>query len=207
MRRLTLLASVVVMVASGCVSSYQTARIVDPGKTRVSTAASHVQIDEGSDDSDGLEAVDLLVDHGIGRQVEVGLRYTNYAAGSGGANVLTIGPKFALVKDRIAFTIPVGVVWTNDDGDGGADIGVYVLHPSVIGSAPISPNSELSGSLGFLVVVPDEGDSDSETYFGGSVGIRMSTDLDAWAFHPEIGFMQIEEVEAFSFGAAISFVL
>jgi hypothetical protein len=200
MSRYTILTLAGLVAAGGCASSYQTARIAAPGKTRVSTAASHVSFDGGGDD-EGIDAIDLLVDHGLASQAEIGLRYTNYAAGDGGGSLLSLGPKFGLVKDRVAVTIPVGVAWANDE------IGAYIIHPRLIGSAPLSPNSEVTGSFGVLVVVPDGDDADSESYFGGSVGLRLSTDLDAWAFHPEISFMKIEEGDSFSIGAAISFVL
>ena len=57
------------------------------------------------------------------------------------------------------------------------------------------------------MVVPDGDESDNESYFGGTIGLRLSTDLDVWAFHPELGFLKVEESESISIGAAISFVL
>jgi len=185
----------VAALAGACVSEYQTAHTVPVGKVSVTGAMTHIR--STSDFTGGsADSVDLIARAGVAPQVEVSGRYDNY----GTISTVLAGGKYAVVPERFAVAASLGPFW------GQGDYGGIFFVPALIGSAPLAPNVELTATGKLFWLFPDEGSSESE--IGFDVGLRLSTDLDAWAFQPSIGWLHIDNAgdnsNFLSFGAALS---
>jgi hypothetical protein len=187
---------VVTLLAGGCISEYQTARTLPAGRSNVSAAMTNTRdLDHFNDGS--FDSVDLMARHGLSDQMEIDARYNNY----GGASTLLVGPKISVSHDQLAFLGSLGPFWAQ------GDYGGLFLIPTFLWSLDAAENAEVTGAAKLVIILPDQGSS--ETYVGGDIGVRLSTDLEAWAFHPSIGFLQVDEegesVTVISIGVALSF--
>jgi hypothetical protein len=96
-----------------------------------------------------------------------------------GSNLVGFGPKFTLVKDKVALALPVGFFFGQGIEPGKAGY----AQPALLFTAPVNRHVEWNAAGTVLFAF-----SDSFTLvalnFGGGFG-----DLDRWAIRPEIGFL------------------
>jgi hypothetical protein len=187
-----ILVTTLALALGACVSEYQSARVVPAGHTAVSAAVTNVRTTDGDMPLDeSIDVVDLQVRQGVGAQTELTVRYNDASR----INTVLIGAKRSLVTDRLAVALAGGPSWA--DGDDAT-----VLMPSVLWSVPASPNLEVTGAAKLVMLLAE---GERETYPGLDLGLRLSTDLSAWAFQPSLGFLRVEDSSFVSFGAALSF--
>jgi hypothetical protein len=165
-------------------SDLQSARLVGPGKIEATPGFSSVSVmDEGQTEH---------IQNHFGIQAGVGvlsfldfrLRYERVIVdGNGsdsfGLNVFGFGPKIGLLKDRIAFYVPVGFAF-------GEDIEVsetWEIHPTLIATIPFSRSIELNPSA--KVLIPFKGERDTLVAF--NLGAALGKDVRKWAIRPEVG--------------------
>lgn len=186
-------AAVVIMttlVPSACMiptfSDMQSAKLAGPGRLEVTPGYSMV----GSDDPEGgfefsQNHYAIQVATGLAEGADLRVRYERLQmrGEDDGANVVAIGPKFAIVPDRLAINLPVGFGF----GDGIDAIETLSTHPALIGTATLSPQVELTGAVKALVPLRN---FDREVMVAANIGAGISTDLDRWALRPEIGFLK-----------------
>lgn len=168
----------VAVLVAGCFNSYQTARMLKPGTASVTGAVSHVRFTE---DSDSIEVNDVMVRYGASRVAELEVRYTGLEDADG----IMVDTKISITPDRLAIQIPIGFTSVVvEDGPGDTFIS---LSPTLLWSTPAGDNAELTGS-GRIVFVGTT-DGEHETLLGATVGVRASSDLEAWALQPELGVL------------------
>jgi hypothetical protein len=178
------------VLLGACATSHQSARVLAPGKTQVTTALARTSATEGGLD-EGIWTGDLQVHTGVASNVEVGARLVRTPGGAETASIASIEGRFQVVPDHVSVALPVGILWEEqfDDFEGGN----FFLTPTVFVGTDVSPTMELVAAPKLFVFIPDDDDDDTEIEFGGSVGLRITNEARTWAVHPELGLIQLSE--------------
>ena len=123
--------------------------------------------------------------YGLSDAVDLRFRYARVwlddDIGDLGANVFGIGPKFSLVKDRLAAYIPIGFAFGKDVG---SDANTWQIHPTIIGTIPVSDKFEVNPS--FKALFPFEKDAETTVAFNLGLGLELTENL---SFRPEFGML------------------
>ena len=189
--------AVAAVVATGCASSYQTASLVGAGRTTVSGALARSEV-TGGDDNAGDWSGDLQVRHGVTDTAEVGVHYT----GTNGAHAVAFDPKFSIVPDKIAVSLPVAILFSDQNRE--MDYGGMVVTPTIFFGAPVTPNQvELVIAPKLMLVFPDGDDAESDQWFALSAGARLSADLKKWALLPEVSIVDLPGGSVITGGVAV----
>jgi hypothetical protein len=172
-------------LASGCAtSSYQSAKMLQPGETRFTAALSNYQAHTDGGSS-GEPAYELSASYGMNPTFEIGGKVSVVDHALANAYTLLAVPKFSIVPDEIAIVVPAGlaVLDTDEDSDHG-----YVIMPGLVYTRQLNPDFELD-LTGQLVVGTNNDFDDSDQAIGANVGLQLSPGGAAWALHPEIGLL------------------
>jgi hypothetical protein len=197
-----------ILVAAGalalaaCSSSFQSAKVLAPGQTQVTGAMLRTTPhDDFAPEGGALYSGDLQIRRGITPTIDLGGRYVGGSQG----HYLAVDPKIQVIPKYVSFGMPIGIILAEDnDGERMFDYGGLIFSPTVYIGSEISPNqAELVVAPKILIVVPDDGETDSE--IGASVGMRLSSDLARWAIVPELSILNVsgEASSLLSFGVAL----
>ena len=185
---LLFLIAIISFAFQGCApvfSELQSARTV--GKNRLDVTPSFSSV--GSPNDGTSDAVQYhfgaQVAYGITEKIDIRSRYErvwlNDDATGFGLNVFGLGPKFGIIKDRVAIYLPVGVSF-GEDG-----IGNTQFHPTLLLSLPaIKDKLEFTLAPKYLI---GEGDN----LFALNFGASFSKNLNSWAVRAEYGLLYGEE--------------
>jgi hypothetical protein len=208
-RAITLL---VLTMLVGCASSYQSARVLAPGKTQVTAALSRTEIFSEGELGDGVTAWggDIQVRQGVVEKFDFGVRLSRTPGALETLSQLAIEPKFQLTgKDAsttISIALPIGVGWAENGSDW--EDGTVLLIPTMFVGVDLSPTAELVIGPKVFAIFPDAKTEDSEVELGGSVGVRFFDASRTWAIHPEISYLRFAEdgssISFLTFGVAVS---
>jgi hypothetical protein len=167
-----------VLAAAGCApvfSDFQSAKLVGPGRVEVTPTASTVYA-SGDDGGHVQDEFGLALGAGVLDRLDLRARYVRVE----GINVIGFGPKFSLVKDKVALAVPVGFAF-------GADVDSadrWEVHPTLLLSAPVNSQVELNASLKGLFPLSGDGDPLVAVNVGAGFG-----NLERWMIRPEVGFL------------------
>ncbi len=172
-------------------SEMQSAKLVGPGHVEVTPSFSSVSISSEGESEHIQNHLGIQAGIGVTRIMDFRLRYERISVDmetfdpgtteSFGVNVLGFGPKFSLVKDRVAIYVPVGFAFDEDIEVSST----WQIHPTLLLTLPISKYIEFNPSAKVLIPFQSEG----ETLVAFNLGIGVSTNLERWAIRPEIGFL------------------
>lgn len=117
------------------------------------------------------------------------------------AYVFGFGPKFSLVRDRLAVFLPVGFAF-------GAELessDTWQFQPTLLATFPLSTALEVNTSAKALI--PFRGEQN--TMYAANFGLGVSQNLRRWAVRPEVGILFDTEGEGFylhfSLGLTLAF--
>jgi hypothetical protein len=165
--------------SAGCApvfSDFQSAKLV--GRERVEVTPSYSSVAVSGDDGGHVQdELGLQIAEGVLDRVDLRGRYVRVE----GVNVVGLGPKIGLVKDKVALAIPVGFAFGKDVDSGQS----WAVHPTLILTAPVSPSVEFTASTKALVPLSASGE---DTTVAVNLGAGLGK-LDSWAIRPEIGFL------------------
>jgi len=186
---------------SGCAPTFsdlQSARLVGPGRMEITPSYSYVQYSDDDVSDQDQHHVGVQFATGIRSGIDLRLRYeyidvagdldTEVGNWSGiepnldGVNVFGIGPKFGLVKDRLAFFVPVGFAFGSDIQTGET----VQIQPTLLFSVPFDRHMELTTGAKALLWL----DRDNDDLLALNLGLGLSKDLTSWAFRPEVGLLK-----------------
>ena len=192
--RTTLLAIALTSLSACAVpfSEMQSARLAGVGRSEITPTYSMVRapLEEGGTGSVqtqfGAQAA-----YGLTKNLDLRLRYERIALselvdeeGSGsGTNILAIGPKFPLVRDRIALFVPIGLGF----GGGIKSSETVQVHPTVLLTLPVGKAIDINSSLKALIPLSDKG---GETLVAVNLGLGISTADRKWTVRPEVGVLR-----------------
>ena len=162
-------------------SDLQSARLV--GKKNVELTPSYTTVGYTEDgESDGVQnhiGAQLAV--GLSDNVDLRFRFEHlwekeYADNN--EQVIGLGPKIGLVKDRIAAYLPVGAALS--------DISTFQFHPTLLFTLPVVHDQiDFNPSAKYLISFCE----DCDNFLAFNLGIALSQDLSKWAFRAEYGFL------------------
>jgi hypothetical protein len=170
---------------TGCfaVSSYQSARMTEPGPARPTIAVSSMGSADDPEE-DRITVIDLRVRKALGRNVaDMAFTGSIHTMGDNGA-MATVGiePRVAIVNKFLAVGVPMS--WP---------IGIPVVQyaPGVVLTLPLSKHFEINTAARLLNTVAEGGAGPAMPVY--NVGIGLSKDLRRWAIRPEVGFMRADD--------------
>ncbi|HEY5934362.1 MAG TPA: hypothetical protein VIU61_07005 [Kofleriaceae bacterium] len=191
-------------LALGCASSYQSARVLAPGKTQVTAAVSRTDIFSEDELGDGVTAWggDVQVRQGVVDRFDFGVRLSRTPGALETLSQFSLEPKVQITGPEASTTLsvalPIGVGWA-ENGDDWED-GTVIITPTVFVGVELSPSAELVIAPKVFAFFPDAKTEDSEIEFGGSIGVRFHDASRTWAIQPEVSFLRFaEEGESISF--------
>lgn len=169
---------------TGCfaISSYQNARITEPGPSRATFALSTLGPGD-NDDGDNIAVVDMRVRKNLApERADMGFTMSGYLAGEGAIFNVGVDPRLAIVNGYVAMDVPF--YWT-------VATPLAQIAPGVVVTLPVARGLEVNaGARAVVSLLVDEGSAVTPVY---TVGLGLSGDLRRWAIRPEVGFMPIDD--------------
>lgn len=173
--------------AAGCAqSSYQTARMLPQGGTRLSAALSSYSA-YTSEGNSGKNAFEVMGSHGMNEKIELGGKLSYLDSGfseTGKFITLLAVPKVSLIDEELALAVPTGVLFNTAEGSDNA----FETMPGVVYTRPLTPEFELDAA-GQLVIATNDSFDELEVYPAGNLGVQFSPPGASWALHPELGVL------------------
>lgn len=176
--------------ASACApvfSDLQSAKLVDKGRVEVTPSFSHVGLSV-PDEDEGHVQDEFGVQLGVGLADAVELRgrfaHVQVADDGPSVEVVGVGPKVRLVKDRLALYVPIGRAFADiEDADYSES---WQVHPTLLFTQPVNQNLEVNASAKYLIPL-NSGDSENLVAF--NLGLGLGRDVHKFAVRPEVGFL------------------
>lgn len=200
------------LIISGCVSmapvsnTFESARTLDKGQAELmgnySMAYFSWEDEEGAKQTDQTNNnIGLRIGYGVVNRFDIKMRYERLMpvteedkAMINGANFIGLGPRYAIVKDRLTGGIDFGFYWyrvkETEDSDPYND-SMFAISPKLAFTVPANRNFDVT--LGTKL---DLFTSDDVNLWHVNLGFGFSSDASKWALRPEIGI--IKDLDNFS---------
>lgn len=162
----------------------QTAQMVGKGNVEIFPSFSSVSVTEDGETDNVQNQLGIQGGYGISDKVELRFRYEYvYLTGendfSDGLSVIGFGPKVSLIENRLAFSLPIGRPFGNDDEDFDE---MWEIHPTIMCTLPISKDQfDLTMSSKYLIRL----ESDVDNLIAFNLGAAIGTNLNNWSIRPE----------------------
>lgn len=185
---LILFFSFIAVLIQGCAPTFsdlQSARTIGKDRVEVTPNYSSVSFTDKDNESGSMQKhLGFQLAYGLAPQTDLRLRYELvWPEGSDladGMSVVGIGPKFGILKDRIAFYIPIGRAF----GEGTDD--TWQLHPTMLFTFPaVEKSLDINLSAKYLLTLCQNCDD----LLAFNLGAAISNDISIWAFRPEFGIL------------------
>lgn len=162
----------------------QSARLLAPGEAEVTPSFSYVSFSAEGQTEHVQDHLGVRIGYGASEGVELRGTYERVSIQDAeeGVNVFGVGAKFAVVPDQVAFYLPIGFV----TGAGVTSSDTWTVAPTLMATARPEPNVEITPSLKAIYPFAAQ---NPELYLGFGLGAGISTDLEEWAFRPEVGLV------------------
>jgi hypothetical protein len=177
-------------------SDLQSARLVGPGKIEATPGFSSVYISENGESEHVQNHLGIQAAVGVLSSMDFRLRYERVLDYD--LNALGFGPKFMVVKDRVAFYIPVGFAF----GEDVEASETWETHPTLLFTVPVAKILELNPSA--KVLIPLRGERD--TLFAFNLGAALGN-VRKWAIRPEVGICYNPGESGFFWQLSVGFSL
>lgn len=176
-------------------SELQGARMAGKGNIELTPHYSTVNYAEEGESDKMQEQMGLQAAFGITPSLDIRAKYEYIWVGDENISAIGIGPKFSLLSDRIAFSLPVGRAL----GEGSTD--TWQLHPTLLLTLPLKKDIiDINVSSKYLHSFCE----DCEGLVAFNMGFAISSDLNEWAIRPEYGLLynpgEIGHFSQFSLG-------
>jgi len=165
-------------------SELQSARTVGKNKFEATPSYSYITYSEEGE-TDGLQNhIGTQAAYGISAKFDIRLRYEYIWLKdddfTGGTHVLGIGPKFALLENIIAFSLPVGRAFGEDTQE------TWEMHPTFLFTLPaVKDKLDITLAPKYLLTFCD----DCIDYIAINLGFALGKDVTRWAVRPEYGLL------------------
>jgi hypothetical protein len=174
-----------VAATAGCAPTFselQSARLAGMERVEMTGSYSYVGFSADGESEKVSDQFGFQLASGIARSVDLRLRYERVAVEDAdeGVNILGVGPKIGLVRDRVAFYVPIGFAFGGDIDSSET----WQIHPTLLGTLPVADQVEVNGSA--KVLFPFESDIDTTLAFNLGLGIG---NFERLVLRPEVGFL------------------
>jgi hypothetical protein len=178
-----IVALVALSASAGCAfSSYQTAKMLPQGGTRVGAGISNYSYHVDGDSGDST-AFEFTGSHGLMPNFELGAKFGFFSEQDSQFYNLLLSPKLSLIPDVLALTAQTGIMFADaDDADN-----IWLTMPGVIYTYALSDQAELDLTAKLMAQFADDF---SENNFAGALnfGFRWTPPGHRFSLFPEIGF-------------------
>ena len=183
LRNLTLLViPVLFQYCAPVFSEMQSAKLVEKGGVEATGLYSNVALSDDGETNHTQNQVGLRVSYGLSDNLNLRGGYENvFEDGEVVAHVFGIGPKIPIIRDRIAFYVPLGMAFGNNISTSDT----WQVQPTALFTVPIMENIEFNPSAKYLWQFAD----DQDNLVAFNFGAGLSTDLRKWVARPEIGLL------------------
>ena len=167
---------------SGCYSfsTFQSARLLDPGQTSLTPSISRQAFVADGRYDDLWSVADPQVRHGVNSKLDLGIKCARIGIGDG-YQFIAIDPKVGIARERLSFSLPIGFFF----GDGIDRGDSYQLHPTLLASERINELAELNLALKGIWFVKQGADD----FWALNLGARLTPKWSDISFHPELGVL------------------
>lgn len=205
--RCLLAAAPILLLSGACVpfvADQQSARLLEPGHVEVTPSFSSVSFSAEGETEHVQNQFGLRFGYGASPNVEVRGLYERVRLDEDvrlddtDVNLLGAGVKVGLVRDQLALFLPVGVAFGGDVDSGET----WTFVPTLLATWRAAPALEFNPSIKALYPFAIE---DPELFLGFHLGAGISTDMDRWAFRPEVGAVINPGDEGTTWGWAVGF--
>lgn len=202
---------IVALTASSCVApftEFQDARLAGPGRLETTAFYSATSASGEGDSQKIQDHYGVQIATGVSETVDLRLRYERvnpesqcdgFVCYSGkGVNVVGGGPKFGLVRDRLALSVPIGTAF----GSGVESSQAWQAQPAILGSLIISPAVMVNAAAKAIVWL----DRDTDDLLAFTLGAGLNLPSTPLWVRPEIGYLinPGEDGHALSVGMGVS---
>ena len=182
----TAAALLLILWSSACTySDLQSARLAGPGRLEVTPGYSSTSFSVNGRTERVANQFGVRAATGLTPRVDLRLRYEFLDFVNDdeeGISVVGFGPKFGLVKDRVAFHAPLGFAFGRDLNTRES----WQFQPTVLLTWPVNDLAEITTSGRGVIWLNED---DAGNLFGANLGLGLSTDLNRWVIRPEVGFL------------------
>lgn len=185
-----------ILFLSRCVVPYESARMLPKGDLELKGSFTHARVSFDGESEKLDNGIGVGIGYGINDRFNLKFRYENFS-NEGSANFLSVGPKFAIVQDRIAAALPIGLYFDEGETE-------WVASPMLLFTLPNASNT-------FEATLGVRGDKifeqDADWLLGLNLGLGFSKDLNRWAVRPDFGivFSPGNDGSYLTFGLAASY--
>lgn len=187
-----IMTAIVPITAIKCVPTFsemQSARTA--GKNNIETTSYYTSVSYAEQgQSEGIQThFGAQAAYGISSNFDIRVRYeyiwlkkavTDQSTVNDGINVLAIGPKFSLLENKIALSLPIGRAFGSNTQS------TWQIHPTLILTYPVMKEKiDVSVSPKYMMSFSKQGNDMIAVNFGMS----LSTNLSKWAIRPEYGYL------------------
>ncbi len=176
----------VLSVSAGCFtfSSYQSARIVDRGKPRVTYSISRNNFIERDQIDAGWTTLEALGRYPVkARLVDAGARISILRSDEGGIGSVVGGDlKAGVIRDHLAVALPASVLL------GDFSFTTFQLQPGLIASVPIGDRIEGNAAARTYIFMAETEDGPVYAY---NLGLALHPRGSRWAIRPEVGWLTL----------------
>ncbi len=179
-------------ILPGCApvfSELQSARTVGEGNYEFTPSYSSVNFSNDGETEGIQNHLGVQIAYGISDKWDLRARYervwlkgdmdTDGGIGEGW-DVIGIGPKYSVIKNKFAVALPIGRALGMDTED------TWEIHPTILLTAPIIMDKvEITFAPKYLITLCDG----CEDFMAVNVGLSLSSDLNRWAIRPEYGHL------------------
>lgn len=163
-------------------SEMQSARLVGKGQVEVTPEYSEIQfrkvsvVPEENRSTQGKGyLLGLQAAYGVTNSMDVRLRVEQVHFGENTRYVFSVGPKFSLVRDRIALFVPIWFV----------DAKPAQTQPTLLFTLPVIKNKVEFNPSAKTIISATGYDPMNGFMVAFNAGLAISTDLSKWALRPE----------------------
>lgn len=193
------------LLLSGCapfIADQQSARLLPEGGVEVTPSFSYVSFSVEGETEHVQDHYGVRLGYGATDVLELRAMFEHVSVEGvdEGVNLLGAGVKWALVPNQLAFYLPLGFA-TGGDIDTG-DSGTVV--PTLLGTYRTGATFEVTPSVKGIYPFTAE---NPELFLGFHLGAGISTDLDVWAFRPEVGAVVNPGDEGVTWGWTVGFTV
>lgn len=176
---------IVWLLTAGCAPTFQDARMAPPGHVEVTPSFSGAGATSGGHSEYLINAFAVQGQAGIHDRFSLGAAYGRFENRDfdGGINAFAFGPKFGVVKDRFAVSVPFSFLF----GDRVPISETWEVHPTALFTVPMSGRVDFNPSARLLVPLCD-GCGFGDTLLGVNAGFGLRTG-SRLTLRPEAGVL------------------
>lgn len=189
-----------ILTATGCAPVFSDARLAGKGRAEITPSLSAAGISADGESRHVVNNFGVHALYGIHDRADL---FAGYMRGEivnddYGTNTIEFGPKFGLVRDRVAFALPVGFAFGEDLNTSDS----WHFYPTGLFTLPLGANLDINPAVRVLIPTCD----DCDVLVGLNIGAGIRFDRGRTVLRPEVGVLVSPGEEGFvwHFGFAIS---